>query len=200
MTWNVLGRPGQEPVAGKTVMVAVSVWVTGALVKAMLPVPEAPRPMAGLSLVQEKVAPGLPLKLTLTVAPVHTDTLGGWLTVGSDKTVMVKVCCVEGQVPPLALTVTVAVCWVPVPEAVKLILPLPEAPRPMAGLLFVQVKELPVPVKSTLTGSPGQTTTLGGSSTLELTVMVKVTGSPGHSAVGSLEQSAIIGVTVMVAV
>ena len=83
----------------------------------------------------------------------------------------------------------------PTPPAVKLILPVPLAPRPMAVLLFTQLNVgLLVPEKVTLTAVPVQTVWLGGSTTVGagLTTIVKVTAVPLHVP--------MTGVTVMVAV
>ena len=64
---NVLSGPSHPFAVGVTVMVAI----TGAVVvfspvnEAMSPVPEAPKPMDGVSFVQENVTPGVELiKLT----------------------------------------------------------------------------------------------------------------------------------------
>ncbi len=67
-------------------------------------------------------------------------------------------------------------------SATKEISPEPTMPRPVAGLLFVQlyvVVELE-PVNTTSTISPAQTIWFGGSSTVGvgLTLMVKVTNDP----------------------
>ena len=61
---NVLGVPLQALAKGVTVMVATVVFTTLVVVKAMLPLPEAGRPMLVLLLVQLKVAPGDPPMLT----------------------------------------------------------------------------------------------------------------------------------------
>ena len=84
----------------------------------------------------------VPVKLTAAVAaPAHKVWLVTGSTVGIGVTVIVKVTGVPGQ--PFATGVTVMVpligvvpALVPVNEA---ILPVPEAPRPMAVLLLVQL-------------------------------------------------------------
>ncbi len=76
---NVTGRPSQVPLllVGVTVMVAVSGDPVEVALKPILPLPEAGRPMAGLSLVQEKVAPALPLRLMFTACPSQVVTSAG---------------------------------------------------------------------------------------------------------------------------
>ena len=89
----VTGLPGQPFKVGVTVMVpAIAALVVLVAVKAgMLPVPVAARPMAGLLLVQVKVAPaGTLVSVTAaTAAPAHFVWLGGTVTVAKGSTVMV---------------------------------------------------------------------------------------------------------------
>lgn len=192
---KVTGAPMQLPTAGVTVMVAVCCVPTPAAIKFRLPLPLAPRPMVVLLLVQLNVAPALPEKLTLTVVPAQASTLLGWLTVGAGVTVMVKFCAMPGQPFSLGVTITVPVVGMVTVAALKLMSPVPLAPRPMLVLVFVQLNVgLTVPSKITLTGSPEQTVWLGGSITVGvgLMVMVNDTGLPG--------QPLMIGVTVILAI
>jgi hypothetical protein len=73
--------------------------------------------------------------------PLHTVWLEGAVTAGVGFTVTVKLCAVPAQ--PLAEGVTVMVpAMAEVPPLVPVnaaMLPVPDAPRPMAGLLFVQL-------------------------------------------------------------
>ena len=142
---NVVDVPGQPLAEVLIVMVAV----IGALVlliaenDQMLPVPEAARPIDGVLFVQLNVVPATPPlnATTFVVAPLHNVWLLTALTVGVGFTVMVKVVELPGQ--PLAdvLTVMVAV----IGALVLLIavndpmLPVPEAAKPIVGLLFVQL-------------------------------------------------------------
>lgn len=192
---KVCAAPAQEPIWGVTVMVAVSVAATLAVVKFKSPLPLAAKPMAGLLFVQANAAPAVPLKVTVVATPPQRVWLAGALIVGAGLIVMVNVCAVPGQAPILGVTVMVAVSVVPGAALVKLILPLPEAPRPMAVLLFVQLNVAPaVPLKLTETAAPPQTVWSAGSLSagVGFTVMVKVRGIPG--------QVPFWGVTVIVAV
>ena len=78
---NVTGSPSQAALAGVTVIWAVSVWGALTDVKAIFPVPEAGRPMAGLSFVQLN-ASALPVNAAATGLPPHTVISGGVVTVG----------------------------------------------------------------------------------------------------------------------
>ena len=89
---NVTGVPTQPAgLVGVTVMVPTSGLLTPAAVKLRLPEPEAGRPMAVLSFVHSKVAPELPVKLTVTCWPAQAVWLAGGLTVAAGLMVMVKV-------------------------------------------------------------------------------------------------------------
>ncbi len=154
---NVSAGPGQAP-PGVTVIVPVWVVATPAALKFRLPVPEAPRPIAGLLLVHEKEG-ALPVNMTLIGSPAQAVSSAGWLTEVAGLMVIVKVLGVPGQPPFCGVTVMVATCCVRTDALGKLIFPEPEAPSPMAGLLFVQEKVgVPVPVKFTFTGLPPQAT------------------------------------------
>ena len=78
VTVKLTGAPGHVPTVGTTVNVATSVLAKPAgVVNAILPVPDAPTPIFVLLLVQAKVAPVLPLKLTVTKLPAQRlGTLG----------------------------------------------------------------------------------------------------------------------------
>ena len=114
---------------------------------AILPVPDAARPMLVFVFVQLYTVPGtLPVKLTAAVAlPLHSTCDATAFTVGTGFTVMVNVCDVPVQVMPPLVKVGVTVI-VPVTGAVVklvavklLILPVPLAAKPMLVVLFVQL-------------------------------------------------------------
>lgn len=131
-----------------------------------------------------------PVKLTAAVAdPLQTNWLAGWLTLAVGFTVMVNV--LDGPlqlIPPLVkvgVTVMVAVTGVlPVLIAINDgIVLAPLAPRPMDGLLFVQLYTVPAtgPVMVTaVVAAPAHTVWLAIVFTagVGLTVMVNVTGVP----------------------
>ena len=96
----------------------------------------------------------LPVQLmAVVVAPLHKVWSGTSFTVGIGFTVMVKVSGVPEHPLATGVTVTVAVTGaLPVLVAVKdPILPLPEPPKPMEAVVFVQLYVVPVtlPVKFT---------------------------------------------------
>jgi len=172
---------------------------------AILPVPEAARPILVFVFVQLYTVPGtLPVKLTAAVAlPLHSTCDATAFTVGTGFTVMVNVCDVPVQVmPPLVkvgVTVIVPVNGAPdVLVAVKFRLPVPVAARPMAVLLLVQLYTVPAtgPVKACVTVAPAHTTWLatGFTDGFGFTVMVNVIGVPGQ-----VTPLLKFGVTVMVA-
>ena len=103
------GAPTQVPIAGVTLMVAVSVAGTIAAVKFKFPLPLAGKPIVGLLFVQVKVAPGVPAKFRVNACPLHAFCVAIGFTTGVLATVMVKVCAGPVQVPPDGLTVIVAV-------------------------------------------------------------------------------------------
>ncbi len=74
---KLMAVPVQGPMLGVTVMVAVCGVAGLAAVKLMLPAPEVASPIAGLSLVQLKVAPVEPVRLTLTGWPPQLMVLAG---------------------------------------------------------------------------------------------------------------------------
>lgn len=212
---NVIGTPGQltPPVyTGVTVMVAT--WATFvALVAtklAILPVPDAARPIDVLLLVQLYTVPGtLPLKLMAAVLdPLHNTWLATGLTSGVGFTVMVNVIGVPLQLmPPLVYTgVTVIVATTglkPIFTAVNegmLLVPL--AASPIDGVVLDHTNDsAPVgPVVGLVkliaaVGEPLHTTWLATGLTIGvgLTMIVKVIGVPTQP-VGPT------GVTVIVAV
>lgn len=105
---NVIGVPVQVVPLVK-VGVTVIVATTGALVAlvavkaAILPVPLAARPIVVLLLVQLYTVPATgPVKFTAAVvAPLHNTCGATAFTLGIGFTVMVKLCGVPVQVPPL---------------------------------------------------------------------------------------------------
>ena len=156
---------------------------------AILPVPVAARPIVVLLLVQLYTVPvTAPAKVTAAVAaPLHTVWFAGCVTVGVGFTVIVNVIGVPGQ--PFATGVTVIVATtgtIPALVAVKLaILPVPEAARPILGVLFVQLYTVPatefVVLNTTaFVAEPLHTTWLdtGLMIGVGLTVIVKVIGVP----------------------
>jgi D-ribose pyranose/furanose isomerase RbsD len=140
-------------VDGVTVIVATT-GVVPALVAvndAILPVPEAARPIEGVLFVHENVVPETALvKVTATVGLLlHTVWLEMLLTVGVGLTVMVKVVEEPEQLKPpfvnTGVTVIVAItgaepALVAVNEAM---LPAPDAARPIEVALFVQLYTVP---------------------------------------------------------
>ena len=190
---KVCAGPVQPPKLGVTVIVPVCVDITFPALKFKSPFPEVPKPIAELLFVQEKVAPLVPVKLILTGSFAQAVVLAGSVTLGCATTVMVNVWAEPGQLPP-GITIIVPVWSEATLAEVKFKLPVPETPRPMAVLLFVQEKEGELPVKITLIGSPPQADSSDGALT-ELTglmVMVKVLGAP--------VQLPFCGVTVIVAI
>ena len=208
---NVIDGPLQPLATGVTVIVAV----TGALVvfvavkAAILPVPDAARPMLVLLFVQLNVVPPTaPVKLiAVVVAPLHSVWLATAFTVGVGFTVIVNVIGVPVQVTPLLVYVGVTVIVattgaVPVLIAVKLaILPVPVAASPILVLLFVQLYTVPaaLPVKVTAAvGWPLHNVWLATALTVGIgfTVIVKVIVAP----VQVTPALVYVGVTIIVAV
>lgn len=172
---NVTAVPEQVPMTGVTVMVAVCCMPTPAAIKLRSPVPLAASPMAVLEFVQLKVAPEVPVKAAMILVFAQASMLLGWFTLGAGVTVMVKFCGMPGQPFSVGITVKLPVVGAPTLAAVKLMLPVPLAPSPMAVLEFVQINVgLTVPLKGTVTMAPEQTVWLGGSTTVGIgfTVMV----------------------------
>jgi hypothetical protein len=119
------------------------------------PVPLAARPIAGLLFVQVKVVPATgPVKL---VAGAEAPLQYTWFAIGLTVTVGFTVTVYEEVVPahPLAVGVTVMVAVIgekvgfAAVNAGTELGPAPLAARPIAGLLFVQLKAVPAtgPVK-----------------------------------------------------
>ena len=110
----------------------------------ILPMPDAPNPILVLLLVQVYTVVGIdPVNTTAAVlVPAHTVWFATAFTVGVGFTVMVKL---TGKLPPQpfadGVTVMVAVMGALVAlVATKLaMLPVPDAARPMAVLLLVQL-------------------------------------------------------------
>jgi hypothetical protein len=142
---KLTGVPLQPLATGVTVIVAVMGDVVGLIVinDGMFPVPDAPKPIDVLLLVQVYTVPATgPLMVTAAVAePAHTAWLAIAFTDGVGFTVMVKVTAVPLQPAADGVTVMVAVIGAAVPlVAVKAgILPVPDVARPIAVLLFVQL-------------------------------------------------------------
>ena len=142
---------------GVTVMVAVAGLLpvfTAVKVGMLLPDPLAARPMVVLLFAQLNTVPGtVPVKLMVCVgAPLHTVCAAGEAdTVGVGFTVMVNEIdgpvhvVLDGPCDTEGVTVMVAVTGaLPVLTAVKDgMFPVPLAPRPMLGLLFVQLNTVP---------------------------------------------------------
>jgi hypothetical protein len=137
--------PLQPLATGVTVMVAVMGDVVGliAMNDGIFPVPDAPKPIEVLLLVQVYTVPVTgPLMVTAAVAePAQTAWFAIAFTDGVGFTVMVKVTGVPLQPAADGVTVIVAVIGAAVAlVAVKAaILPVPDAARPIAVLLFVQL-------------------------------------------------------------
>jgi hypothetical protein len=134
-----------HPFADGTTLITPSIAVTPLLVPvndAMFPLPAAARPMLASLLVQAYVVPlTVPVKATALVdAPLHTVWLATEVTVGVGFTVIVNVCEPPIQVLAEGTTEIIpSVAIVPALVAVNEgILPLPDMPRPIVGLVFVQ--------------------------------------------------------------
>ena len=118
-----------------------------AMNEAMFPVPFAPNPTEGLSLVQlNVVALTKPEKVTVLVgALLQSNWSTGSTTVGVGFTVIVNVFGIP--VHPLAVGVTLMVATTATEPVFttsnETMVPLPFAARPMEGWLFVQVKVVP---------------------------------------------------------
>ena len=134
--------PIQPFAVGVTEIVPVlAIDVSLRAVNARFPEPLAPRPIAVLVFVQLKVDPAVPVKLTVTGAPLHTIWLPGLFTVAVGLTVMVKVMADPEHPFTAGVTVMVAV-WGVAPElaAVKEeIFPDPAAARPIEVFELVQL-------------------------------------------------------------
>ncbi len=192
---NVCAAPEQLPSTGVTVMVAVWAEPTLDAGKLMLPVPLAPRPIAGLLFVQLNVGFPVPEKPTLTCSPAQTVWFAGSTTVGAGLMVMVNETGTPSQLPMVGVMVTVPVCVVVTLAAVRSIFPTPLIGRPIAGLELVQLKVAPlVPERLIKMDWPLQMEMLAGWLTVGagLTVMVNVCEAP--------TQPFSMGVTVIVPV
>lgn len=101
---KLLAVPAQPAADGVTVMVAVCtvLVVLVAMKDAILPVPDAARPIEVLLLVQLYTVPATdPVKFTAAVAdPLHSNWLAIAFTVGVGFTVMVKLAGVPEQLTP----------------------------------------------------------------------------------------------------
>ena len=117
----------------------------------IFPLPDTPRLMAELELVHAKEVPATgPLKVTaLVLALLQTTWSEGFVNEGIGLTVMIKDCGVPTQATP-ALRYEGAAVIVPdigpfvvLVDAKEGTVVLPEAPRLIAALLFVQANEVP---------------------------------------------------------
>jgi hypothetical protein len=200
---KLCGRPGHPFAKGVTIILAViGLFVRLTVVnEGISPVPLAARPIEALSLVQLKPVPFTTLVklIVLVAAPLHSVWLAGCNTLAVGFTVIVKLCVMPVQLFADGKTLIVDV----IGALVKLvavnegIFPTPFAARPIAVLLLIQVKPVPltVPVKLiALVEVPLHKAWLAGIETFGVgfTVMVNVCGAPGHPAAD--------GVTVIVAV
>jgi len=107
---KVWGGPVQPFSVARTVTTPICGAATLGAVKAMLPIPIAARPTAGLVLVQVNsgAVPGAE-KLTATGSPEQAATSGGSATAGEGLTVRLKVVGVPGQpLAPCGVTVMAA--------------------------------------------------------------------------------------------
>lgn len=142
---KVCAVPLQPFAFGVTVMVATAAVapVLTAANDAMLPLPDPARPMLVLLFVQLNVVPlVLPVNVTAVVfAPLQSVWLPGATTLGDGLTVIVNVWAVPPHPFAEGVTVMVAVTGPePLLEALNAaILPVPEAARPMEGVLLVQL-------------------------------------------------------------
>ena len=156
----------------------------------ILPVPLAANPMDGALLVHANdkapVGPvvGLVKLITAVGDPLHNTWLATGLTTGIGFTVIVNVIGVPVQPPAPGVTVIVATIGPLVALVVTngCISPVPDAARPMAVLLFVQLYVEPGVPLNVITGvvTPVQYTLLltGVTIGIGLTVIVKVLEGP----------------------
>ncbi len=193
------GAPKHPFSTGVTTMLEVNAAFPGlTLVKLMFPLPLAPKPVLVLELVQSKLAPLVPVKLAVTVAPAQTAILAGTVTFGAGLTVMVKFCVAPAQPIDVGVTAILASVGALTLAAVKLMLPVPVAPSPMVVFELVQSKAgAPVPVKLTVTGAPAHTISFAGAAIVGtiFTSMVNVINGPLQPfKVGSTAMVALIPV------
>jgi hypothetical protein len=136
---------------GVTLIVAVigELPVFTAVNEGMLPVPEATKPIETLLLVQAYVfvPPEFvePKVIAAIAFPLQTSMLVGFVTFALGLTVIVKVLGEPVQLEPPLVNVGVTVIVAITGEltlliaAKEVISPLPEATKPMEGVLFVQL-------------------------------------------------------------
>ena len=159
LTVNDCSAPGQPANIGVTAITAVAVTepVLMAVNAAMLPEPDAARPMVELELVQEKVVPGavLPNVKPPAVVLLQTVTLeGNTFMVGVGDTLTVNNFTAPRQVAAVGVTVNTPVAvTVPVLVPVKDVTEdvVPDAPTPIDVLLLAHVYVVPVTVLLKLT-------------------------------------------------
>ena len=167
---NTIAGPAQVffvPVTLIVPTIGVPVVFTAAVNAAMLPAPLATRLIKGFVLVQLKVTPPETILeengIAAMLAPEHTTTLVTAATTGVGLIVMVKVFMLTpALVQLLAMADTVIVPTISAPVlltgAVPVILPLPEAARPIEVFEFAQLMVAPTTlvVNGMLMASPGQ--------------------------------------------
>lgn len=152
---NVLAAEEQPLKVGVTVNMETSCAATfAAVIAAILPAPDANKPVFVLLFVQLNVAPtGVEVNVVAAInVPPHTVWLMGTMsTIGFGLTVIVKFEGVPTQLFTVGVTVIVDTCCVEILAAVKAeILPLAEAIKPVAVLLFIHEKEPPTGVLTKL--------------------------------------------------
>lgn len=146
---KVVGVPEQPFAFGVTVRVAIiaDIPVLVVVKLGIMPLPEAAKPIDGVSFVQSKVVPEiLPVKeMVPLAAPLHLAKLAIEFTLGFGLTVMIKVLDKPEQELAIGLIVIVAVKGVvPVFIAVNAGIEfVPEAGIPILVLLAVQLYAVP---------------------------------------------------------
>jgi hypothetical protein len=152
---KLLGGPVQPFADDVTVIVltigVVRIFNAGNVGKLPVPVVSV-NPKEGVAgLLHEKVAPETPLAEVNTVegtdTPLQYTRLPTLATVGNGFTVIVKLTGVPAQlfaVGVIVMSPDIFVLLVLVVRKAGMVVPLPDAPNPIAVLLFVQVKVVPV--------------------------------------------------------
>ena len=136
------GTPEHTPTVGITVILAVvTAPAAVAAVPIKLPVPLAAKPIAVLLLVQLTVAlAGEGENVKLMGSPSHKLTGDGAGKVGIGVTVIKNVSFLPLHEALVGVTMIVPVVRAVTSVVVKLMFPIPVAPRPIAVLLLVQLK------------------------------------------------------------
>lgn len=133
------GIPEHVPMVGVAVIVAICWLLTPPAIKERSPLPLALRPMLVLEFIHVNDAPLLPVNTTPIEVPAQATTLAGTFMVGAGVTVRVKFCGVPVQPFSVGVTTKFPVVDVTTVEAIKLMFPEPEVPRPISILEFVQL-------------------------------------------------------------